>query len=343
MTATADDDWKPTCTLQALHLRSAVLNSIRSLFHSRGYLEVETPLLSHDIVVDAHLEPFCVRMSGTGSDLYLQTSPEAGMKRLLAAGAGSIFQITRSFRQDESGQRHNPEFSMLEWYGIGTTWHQQMQLTEDLVRQVQSDVSHIRMKSESTACSIAFSKQPFCRLPYTEAFCDVGEEDILSVDTKHLQQLVETHTSIGTRSTDIHDRDDLLNLLLAECVEPDLGSQHPVFLHSYPISQAALAEQNPDDARTACRFELYMRGLEICNGYQELTDVRELKLRDAAQNRRRTQQQSHQLPGATRLNSAMSAGLPPCSGVALGIDRLIMVLSGTTNIRDVIPFPIDRA
>lgn len=335
---TAQDIWQPTCPMSMLRLRDSVLWAIRNFFRQRGYLEVETPLLSHDIVVDAHLEPFRVIDHNSGSIRYLQTSPEAGMKRLLAAGSGSIFQVTRSFRQGELGQRHNPEFTMLEWYGVGTTWQDQMQLTEDLVRCAVSQIEN---------CEPPISERPFARTHYEAAFAAaLGEPlsgSILDQPIDTLRQLAMQHTGMGAAVHEIHDADDLLNLLLAECVEPQLGRSHPEFLYAYPLSQAALAEQNPADERTACRFELYLDGLELCNGYQELTDAQELSRRDRLQNCSRQQHGVAALPGAPLLTSAMQFGLPPCSGVALGFDRLIMSLTGHRNIRDVMPFPAERA
>lgn len=340
--------WRPTCDVAMLRLRDAMLWALRNFFRERGYLEVETPLLSHDIVVDAHLEPFTVNADQMNADqgntdphsqtLYLQTSPEAGMKRLLAAGSGSIFQVTRSFRRAELGQRHNPEFTMLEWYGIGTTWQDQMQFTEDLVRCA---ASHVNLPCAE------IPDRAFLRTSYDSAFAAaLGERlptSVLEMSVEQLRQLVREHTTAGSEMDAVDDKDDLLNLLLAECVEPQLGRQHPEFLCAYPLSQAALAEQNSADPRTACRFELYLQGLEICNGYQELTDATELSRRDQLQNRNRQQHGTVQLPGAPLLNSAMQAGLPACSGVALGFDRLVMSLTGNRNIRDVMPFPAERA
>ena len=165
----------------------------------------------------------------------------------------------------------------------------------------------------------------------------------MDLSVSQLQSLVTQHTTLAETAATITDRDDLLNVLLAECVEPQLGLQHPEFLHDYPLSQAALAEINPADQRTACRFELYIGGLELCNGYQELTDPDELRERDRQQNASRETHATNALPGAKRLSAAMESGLPRCSGVALGFDRLLMSLTGAKSIEQVIPFPADRA
>lgn len=333
------DDWQPTCSLEMLKFRAAALAAARSFFAQLGYMEVETPLMSHDIVVDAHLEPF--EIPSSDERLFLQTSPEAGMKRLLAAGSGSIFQVTRSFRRHESGSKHNPEFTMLEWYGVGTTWQDQVLLTEKLVRCIQAAIK------TAGAAAMEFAEPHFNRIAYDKAFLRTLNQSVLELPVKQLRCLTASHTSFADSDCQALDRDELLNILLAECVEPVLGTEHPEFLYDYPASQAALAQLNPgdhrSDHRTACRFELYCNGLELCNGYQELTDPAELKARDQQQNTTRTRQSADALPGATRMLAAMNHGLPACSGVALGFDRLLMCLLQETEIRRVIPFPIDRA
>ena len=323
-----------------LRLRATLLDTIRSFFRERNYLEVETPLLSHDIVVDAHLEPFEVPVAG--ERMFLQTSPEAGMKRLLAAGSGSIFQITHSFRRHEFGIKHNPEFTMIEWYGVGSCWQDQVQLTEDLVRCVHSIMSELNIER------VPLSADPFPTISYETAFARslkslTSNDSILALSIESLRALAVAETNFDAATCSTIGRDDLLNALLAEGVEPQLGTAHPEFLHDYPATQAALATLNPHDDRTACRFELYLNGLELCNGYQELTDTNELKRRDELQNASRSQQSVAVLPGAHRMMAAMNHGLPDCSGVALGFDRLLMSLLGETNIQKVIPFPINRA
>lgn len=353
------EDWRPTCTLAMLQLRAVVLHTIRTFFADRGFLEVETPLLSHDVVVDAHLDPFVV---AADRRLYLQTSPEAGMKRLLAAGSGSIFQLGKAFRRAETGDRHNPEFTMLEWYADGAngangadgfdgdssqhaSWQQQVQLTEALVRTVHAAVA-TAASGQMTDSARPIAELPaasFDRLTYAAAFRRFLDIDVLAASLEQLQQLAATKTALRETARQIDGRDDLLNVLVAECIEPQLGTGVPAFLHDYPISQAALAEHNPDDPRTALRFELYWDGLELCNGYQELSDVEELSRRDATANAARSQHKSEPLPGAPRMMEAMRHGLPVCSGVALGVDRLLMAILQTRVISDVIAFPGDRA
>ena len=318
---------------EILSCRSELLDALRQFFLERHFGEVETPLLSADIVVDAHLHPFTT--SGSDGGLrYLQTSPEAGMKRLLATGCGSIFQITRSFRRDERGPRHNPEFTMVEWYGVDTNWQQQMKLTEQLVRSVTAAV-------ERGPAPDRWNRE-FGIVPYDGAFRRAVGTGVLDLADAELIDLA-ARVGISHSETATIQRDDLLNLILAESVEGLLGQDRPEFVCDYPVSQAALAEQNPADPRTACRFELYDRGLELCNGYQELTDPGELARRDILQNTVRRQQGTSSLPGAPRMAAAMKSGLPPCSGVALGFDRLLMAITESPTIDHVIPFPTERA
>lgn len=325
-----------------------MLQAIRTFFRQRDYLEVETPCLSRDIVLDAWLEPFS--LDHRGVRWFLQTSPEAHMKRLLAAGVGSIFQVSRVFRQDERGDRHNSEFTMIEWYGVGSTWLEQLDVTEVLVR------SATLAAAEVTGSNVAerWETGRFRKTTYAEAFQRAFGIDIYACSGSQLMRIAGkfgVHLPDDLCSDQI---DDVLNVMLAFAVEPQLGGSavdfiagsgkiHPEFLCDYPPSQAALAVLSETQPQVARRFELYIQGMELCNGYQELTDVAELQRRDAVQNARRVAEASSPLPGAARLKAAMKSGLPPCSGVALGFDRLVMVATGQRGIRAVLPFPVDLA
>ncbi len=222
-----------------------------------------------------------------------------------------------------------------------------MKLTEALVHLLVEKLTaadKYRMPADSPRwlTNTAMSR-PFKQTAYDQAFHSAIGESVLDASLDDLQRLVADQLDGLHNSPLPNDRDDLLNLLLAECVEPKLGVERPEFLYDYPISQAALAEQNPHDARTACRFELYSNGIELCNGYQELVDPDELQRREVAQNTARQAHATAALPGANLMKAAMQSGLPKCSGVALGFDRLLMCLTGAGNIQDVIPFPFDRA
>jgi lysyl-tRNA synthetase class 2 len=346
------DCWRPSCTQPTLQIRAAMLKAIRKFFDQRGYLEVETPCLSREIVIDSWLDPIEVALGK--ERWYLQTSPEAFMKRLLAAGSGSIYQICRVFRGGESGERHNPEFTMVEWYGVGTTWQQQMKLTESLVR---TSMHAAAPWSESTS-AIEWATDPFRRTTYAEAFSRIFGIDIYSADCSTLLQIASKSniplpdSIVVAGHSSAHQspslRDDILNAMLAFAVEPTLGKTPagdlaPEFLCDYPPTQAALAVTSETEPIVARRFELYINALELCNGYQELTDCQELQRRENRQNAVRTSANQSPLPGAPRLLSAMLHGLPECSGVALGFDRLMMVALGTNQIADVMPFPVAGA
>lgn len=320
-----------------------MLRTIRGFFRAHCYLEVETPCLSRDIVLDAWLEPFSVDVQGTR--LFLQTSPEAHMKRLLAVGVGSIFQISRVFRRGECGDRHNSEFTMIEWYGVGSTWLEQLRFTESLVRTAVAAAAAVTGRDVADQWSL----EPFRKTTYAAAFHRTFGIDVFNCSGHELVE-VARHYGVVLPADLRDDRiDDILNVMLAIAIEPQLGGEaaggklHPEYLCDYPPSQSALAVVSDSQPRVARRFELYIQGLELCNGYQELTDAGELQHRDSVQSRRRADVQSQQLPGSPRLLEAMQSGLPDCSGVALGFDRLVMLATEHSSIRDVLPFPDDRA
>jgi elongation factor P--(R)-beta-lysine ligase len=329
-------DYLPTAPWKNLRLRAELLSQLRRFFADRDFLDVETPLLSADIVVDRHLDPFSTLLApdpkrpNVGRRLWMQTSPEFGMKRLLAAARDdadaprAIYQITRSFRNGEQGDRHNPEFTIVEWYRLDETYDAAMQLTDEL-------------------CQTLLDRGPAERLTYAQAFLrhagiDPHAATIDDLRAAAMQNGIEPPSSLGP-----NDRDAWLNLLLATVVEPHLGVAAPTILCDYPASQAALARVRPGPPRVAERFELYVAGIELANGYHELLDADELQSRIVQANAQRVADGKPALPADNRLLAAMRAGLPPCCGVALGFDRLVMLAAGATTLSDVIPFPIDRA
>jgi elongation factor P--(R)-beta-lysine ligase len=319
----------PSASLVNLRLRAELLGRLREFFQARGFLEVETPILSADVVVDRHLDAMStvlaheVRRPDVGRRLWLQTSPEFGMKRLLSGGATAIYQVTRAFRNGEIGPLHNPEFTMVEWYRTGDDMAAGMTLLSDL-------------------CAALLGTGPAERVSYTAAFerhvgmnPHVATIDELATAARRLN--VSVPQGLG------NDRDGWLNLLLAECVEPHLGEQVPTILYDYPASQAALAVIRNENPPVAERFELYVRGIELANGYHELLDPAELQRRNAVNNVARLADGKQPLPEGSRLLAAMEAGLPPCCGVALGFDRLMMLAAGAKTIAEVMAFPIERA
>lgn len=324
-------NWRPTASLATLKKRAALLRAVREFFDSRGYWEVETPLLSAETCIDAWIEPLAVPLgeSVTPSEGFLQTSPEFAMKRLLAAGADRIYQLTKAFRAGERGQEHNPEFTIVEWYACGETDFDQMSLVEDLVRQVMSEAG------KTLPAAIP-------RLTYDAAFEAAWGTPILSLDAASLAELAVSR-GIPLPAGIESDLDGLRNLLLATVVEPYLATLSAVFLHDFPASQAALARVRPGPIPVAARFELYLGGSEICNGYHELQSAGELRERMVRQNERRVAAGLRELPCSPRLLGAMEAGLPDSAGVALGFDRLVMHCLGLGSIQEAIPFPADRA
>jgi len=292
------------------------------------------PLVSGDRVIDPHLEPFRVLPAESSSPgttpRFLQTSVEFGMKRLVAAGADAIYQLSHVFRAGEQGARHNPEFTMLEWYQVQTTHLDQMRVTEDLVERLFAEAGQTLPR-------------PFAVRSYQQIFLDeVG----LDPHRATAADLVETARRRGVVAPDSlaeQDRDGWLNLLLATLVEPALGRERPEFVIDYPTSQAALARIRPGAVPVAERFELYLRGVELCNGYHELTDPGELRERMATESQRRQAEGLPALPPDSRLLQVMEQGLPDCAGNALGFDRVVWLASGMPSLADVLPFDWDRA
>lgn len=328
----------PTASLSALQTRARLLAAVRRFFDDRGYLEVETPLLSHDVCVDAWLDPFVVPDVSTdrAAPMYLQTSPEFAMKRLLVAGAEAIYQITRSFRRGEVGRLHNPEFSIVEWYRVGTTIGQQMELVEQLVYSVAAP-------SSRGVDPRGPLEQPIVRLTYEAAFEQFAGRRVLNASCDELADLAQQHHVAVPPEFSADDRDAWLNLLLANIVEPRLKELGAVFVYDYPASQSALARVRPDDPPVAERFELYLDGIEICNGYRELTDAGELAGRMRRQAELRRVNGLSELPTDSRLVAAMQRGMPECAGVALGFDRLVLWALGGNSLADVVAFPFGRA
>lgn len=329
----------PSAAISTLQARSQLTHSIRQFFLSQDYWEVETPLLSSDVCVDLWLDPVAVPVGPGVPPRYLQTSPEFAMKRLLVAGADSIFQFTKAIRSLERGPRHNPEFTMLEWYRVGDTDRDQMAFTEALVRQA---VLAAGLTNHLIPCGRVLSEAPFTRMPYDLAFEKAVGTRVLKLSVPELRELGE---SLGVRvhAPETLDRDAWLNLLLAERVEPWMATQGAMFLHDFPASQSALAQVRDEDPPVAERFELYIGGAELCNGYHEITDADELRVRMERQAALRVQHGLTELPTHSHLERAMRRGYPASAGVALGYDRLLMWLWECERIDDVIAFPWERA
>ncbi|MGQ9576739.1 MAG: EF-P lysine aminoacylase EpmA [Thermoguttaceae bacterium] len=322
------DDFRPTASWANLRLRAQLLRRIREFFHEQGFVEVETPILSAETAIDRHLDPFELVLDHPRGPqtrrLWLQTSPEFGMKRLLTAGATAIYQVTRAFRRDEIGPLHNPEFTMVEWYRVGDGMAEGMQLLGEL-------------------CGVLFGQGPAEKLSYREAFERyVGLDPHLATSEALVAAVRDLKLPVPD-GLSLDDRDGWLDFLLSEVVQPNLGRQRPVILFDYPASQAALARVRPGEPPVAERFELYVSGIELANGYHELLDPAVLRQRNAENNRLRQSDGKQALPEPRRLLAAMEAGLPPATGAALGFDRVVMLAAGADRLEEVIAFPFDRA
>ncbi len=315
-------DFRPTATLENMRGRAEILRKIRAFFDSLGFLEVDTPILSADTVVDRYLEPMSL-VEG-GKRYFLQTSPEFALKRLLATWNTPIFQIGKVFRQDECGQIHNPEFTMLEFYRPGDDLIAGMQLLDDL----QEAVLH---------------RGSARRVTYQEAFCEILGIDPLTATVPEMARAAEREKMVlpeGFDTSESANRDDWLDFLLGEKIQPRLGVESPTILYDYPASQAALAVVRGEVAE---RFELYVDGIELANGYHELCNPAELQQRNCDVNRLRVADGKEALPAESRLLVAMEHGLPNCAGTAVGVDRLVMIALNAQSLEEVIPFPFKRA
>lgn len=303
--------------------RARLLRQVREFFAEQNVLEVETPVLSRAAASDPALASLQTILGSRehAEAFYLHTSPEFAMKRLLAAGSGAIFQVTKAFRDGEAGKHHNPEFTLLEWYRPGFTM-------EALIDEV-----------EALVCSLLNSPKAR-RVTYTQLFQDALGIDPMRTSLQELQAMARDKISIAMDSANV---DHWLDLLFSHCIQP--GLQEPVFITHYPPSQAALAKVESDahGCRAALRFELVIKGLEIANGYLELTDPVEQAGRFRQDQEQRQAMSLPKYPLDQNLLAALEHGLPECAGVALGLDRLLMLITGAESIQQVISFPVDIA
>lgn len=326
-TALETASWQPTASRKVLESRAQQLSWVRGFFAQRDVLEVETPVLGQSGVTDVNIDSIAAMptpVAGQQADRgWLQTSPEYHMKRLLAAGSGSIYQVSRVFRDGERGSRHNPEFSLLEWYRPGFDDEQLMSEVAELV------------------CGWLGLPEPE-RLNYRQLLRDHAGIDPFGADLNELK--VACRSVADDVLLDGLDRDGCLDLLMSCVVEPALGHDLPVFVTRYPASQAALARVSVEEGHeVAHRFELYVKGVELCNGYWELTDPQEQRGRFHDDNVRRRNQGKPEMPVDERFLDALDAGLPDCAGVALGLDRLLMLRCGVSDISEVLAFPAERS
>jgi len=333
--------WKPSAQIETLHLRATLLKKIRLFFDERNVIEVETPYLSRFATTDPYIESFVVNDQTTlfssktfskkvsrKETRYLHTSPEMPMKRLLAAGSGAIYQICKVFRQEEQGRLHNPEFTMLEWYRPGMSYR-------ELMKEVAELVEYVLPKELKTKLLEYLS--------YRNAF-----EKWLNVNPfdASTNELIECAANAGIHSVpglSTEDRDGWLNLLLTHFVEPHLGKDKLTFLYDFPVSQASLAHIREDTPPIAERFELYVNSVELANGFQELTDSDTQRSRFQQDLQMRKNKLLVEVPFDENMLDALTHGLPNCSGVAFGIDRLLMIMVNAEHMHQVISFPFEQA
>lgn len=324
--------WRPGAELATLRLRAELLARVRAFFAARGVLEVETPALAAAAITDPHLASFSTVYSGPGPrhgrTLYLHTSPEFPMKRLLAAGSGCIYQIARVFRDGEAGRRHNPEFTLLEWYRVGFDHHRLMDEVAELVTAL-------------LAGRLALAEPE--RLSYRELFQRHLGLDPHRAGVAELAACMKRFELPIPPGMPVDDTDPWLDLLLTHWIEPRLERGRLTFVYDYPVSQAALARLRADDPPVGERFELYLNGVELANGFHELGDADEQRRRFEGGNAARRALGLPVMPVDEHLLAALAAGLPDCAGVALGFDRLVMLAAGKAALGEVIAFPLDQA
>ncbi len=355
-----------TAPIANLRKRAELTRALREFFDTRGFIEVHTPILSRYCVIDRHLDPIRVTSQSVGLSLqdssntskesdprknssaseefwYLQTSPEQSMKRLLASGLGSCYQLGPVFRSTEFGQVHNPEFSMAEWYDLNADFEHGLSLLDDLLQ-------------------VLLNTQPAKRIRFADAFHDATQLPLFETSVEDLADW-SVRRGLVDKQTWSDDWDDWVNLIFSLEVQPTLGflasdqssSQQsakshpvnelgrPVLVTHFPASQAALAKLDPIDPRTAERYEIFYRGVELANGYHELLNPEELAKRARIANEQRIADGKFPLPEENPLIEAMRIGFPSCCGCALGFDRVVMLACNATSLREVIPFPADLA
>lgn len=311
--------WQPSASLDMLRARASLYQQIRSFFSDRDVLEVDVPVLASAAVTDPHIDSITARCGE--SDVYLQTSPEFFMKRMLCAGSGPIFSLGKAFRNGEVGRKHNPEFTMLEWYRPGLDDQQLMDEVQALMLSVL-EIGQIQ------------------RLSYQQVFEKHLHIDPHTASLEQLRQLAKQHADIDW---DDNCRDTWLDILMTHVIEPKLGDGL-VFIYDYPATQCALARVMPNEAGlpVAKRFEAYINSIELVNGYWELTDAAEQKRRFKADVERRRELHLPVYPQDQKLLDALGEGMPDTAGVALGVDRLLMIQQGAKRLDDVLSFGFER-
>lgn len=321
-------EFRTRAPIENLIRRAQLARRLRAFFDQRGFIEVQTPVLSRSCVIDRYLDPIQV----DGKEVlgphftepwFMQTSPEQSMKRLLASGMGNIYQLGPVFRSTESGAIHNPEFTMAEWYEVGVEFEQGLTTLDSL-------------------CQTLLDTPSAERVTFAEAWSAHTGFDLWTADPTRLSNLSLERGIVHTASWS-KDWDDWVNLIFSFVIQPTLGWSTPVLLTHFPASQAALARLDPVEPRTALRYELFYRGVELANGYDELTESTEFATRALAANTERIQRGKAPLPIQNPLREAMRFGVPPSCGCALGFDRVVMLACNASRLEEVTSFTAELA
>ncbi|MBE9547773.1 MAG: EF-P lysine aminoacylase GenX [Proteobacteria bacterium] len=318
--------WKPVAKIEILRQRALLLAATRKFFEPRNVLEVETPILSRAGNPDPNIQSF---ITAGEQPAYLRTSPEFPLKRLLAAGYGDCYELGKVFRHAESGQFHNPEFTMLEWYRNGWSWR-------DLAREVIELIHFVSAKVNTPHLSL----WPQNWLSYQDLFINSVQLDPITAGDAEFMALIK---KLKIHAPAEMQRDEWLDFIMSVIIQPGLPRDSITIIHDFPTSQAALAKLNPDNPETALRFEVYLGQRELANGYQELTDAVELEKRFLRDNQQRIKRGLPEVVLDQNLITAQKQGLPECAGVALGFDRLLMAITGCEQISSCISFDASRA
>lgn len=315
------DEWRPSASVAHLRERAALTAALRGYFAAQGVCEVTTPVLSRYATPEPSLRNLAIEPSNEGPRFYLRTSPESAMKRLLAAGSGDVYQLGPVFRGEEAGRQHLPEFTLLEWYRVDFDHHALMDDVESLLRT-------------------AGFTQPISRVTYGALWERHVGLNPHELSTARLAEVARS-TGFTVTASDADDRAALYDYIYAQCLEPALANEGAVFIHDYPLELRAYARVSPEDAHSAERFELVIDGIEIANGYHEISDPQEQRLCFEQDNMLRAKRGLPRVDADDAWLAALAEGFPACAGVALGIERLFMALYGLRQIADVASFAHD--
>ncbi|MFI3256261.1 MAG: elongation factor P--(R)-beta-lysine ligase [Psittacicella sp.] len=317
--------WEPNLSIELLKSRNKFIKEVRNFFDKRDILEVDTPILSSYGVTDVNLNTFSTFYNSPYNSkyktLYMITSPEYHMKRILAKYNIPIYQVTKVFRNEEEGVKHNPEFTMLEWYRPGFDMFDLISEIEDLMKDTIK-ISKVELMS------------------YTEVFEKYFNIDPISCDINILK---EEALKYNYSSLNPQDRDSLLEFLFSIHIEPKVGNIHPIAVYNFPATQASLARVDPNNSLLANRFEIYYKGVELANGFNELTNYKAQLERFKKDNIKRSELNLPEIEIDINLIEALKSGMKQVSGVAIGLDRLIMIALDKKSISEVLSFPIDKA